>query len=104
MMQLSAFQSGWNSGLILFGLHLMILGYLVFKSVYFPKFLGVLVAIAGLGYLIDSLGKILIPDYKLTIAMTTFIGEVLLIFWLLWKGIKGFGKEIYSSDNEMPTV
>lgn len=92
-LQLNAFQSGWNSGMIIFGLHLLVLGYLIFKSGYFPKFLGVLVTIAGLGYLTDSLGKLLMPDYKLTIATFTFIGEVLLIFWLFWKGIKGFGKD-----------
>jgi hypothetical protein len=41
---------------------------------------------AALGYLIDSLGKILLPDYNLTIAAFTFIGEVLLLFWLFIKG------------------
>jgi membrane protein implicated in regulation of membrane protease activity len=43
----------------------------------------------ALGNLVDSFGKILIPDYNFTVAMLTFVGEFLLIFWLLWKGIKG---------------
>ena len=93
MLSLNAFTEGWNIGLAVFGLHLLVLGYLVFKSGYLPKFLGILVVIAGLGYLIDNLGKILSPDYNVTIAMFTFIGEVLLIIWLLWRGIKGFDKE-----------
>lgn len=86
----NAFNNGWNIGLVMFGLHLFFLGYLIFKSGYFPRILGILVIVASLGYLIDSFGKILLPKYNMTIAMFTFIGEVLLIFWLLWRGVKGF--------------
>ena len=45
-------------------------------------------------YIVDGLGKTLFPDYNLNISQFTFIGEVILIFWLLWKGIKGFDKEL----------
>jgi hypothetical protein len=93
MVSLNAFTDGWNMGLAIFGLHLFVIGYLVFKSGYLPKFLGILVVIAGLGYLIDNVGKLLSPNYNLSIAIFTFIGEVVLIFWLLWRGIKGFAKE-----------
>jgi hypothetical protein len=92
MLSFNAFISGWDIGLVIFGLHLLVLGYLVFKSGYIPKVLGILLAVASLGYLIDSFGKILLPNYNLTIAMFTFVGELLLIFWLLWRGIKGFDK------------
>lgn len=88
LLSLNAFSNGWNIALVFFGLHLGILGYLVLKSNYIPKFLGILLIIAGLGYLIDSLGKIFIPGYNVTIAMFTFIGELLLMFWLLIKGSK----------------
>ena len=94
LLSLNAFIDEWNMGLVIFGLHLLVLGYLAFKSGYIPKILGILVIIAGLGYLIDNLGKLLSPNYNVTIAMFTFIGEVLLIFWLLWKGIKGVDKEL----------
>jgi len=89
MLFLDAFDYGWNIGLVIFGLHLLLLGYLVFKlSGYIPKILGVLLIIAALGYLIDSFGKLLSPNYDTNIALFTFIGEVLLIFWLLIKGGK----------------
>ncbi len=94
MLSLSAFQSGWDIGLVIFGLHLLVVGYLAFKSGYIPKWLGVLLVIAGIGYMADSFGKFFVPNYNLTIAGFTFIGEVLLIFWLLWKGIKGFDKKL----------
>ena len=94
MLSLSAFQSAWDIGLVIFGLHLLVVGYLAFQSGYVPKWLGVLLVIAGIGYMVDSFGKFLVPNYNLTIAGFTFIGEVLLIFWLLWKGIKGFDKKL----------
>lgn len=88
MVSLGAFHAGWDFGLVLFGIHLLLLGYLVFKSVALPKWLGILISIAGLGYLIDSFGKFLIPNDNISIAMFTFVGEFLLIFWLLWWGMK----------------
>lgn len=94
MLFLSAFQYGWDIGMVIFGLHLFVLSYLAFKSGYIPRWLGFLIAVAGAGYLIDSVGKFLLPNYNVTVAMYTFIGEVLLILWLLWKGVKGFDKEL----------
>ena len=96
MVSLNAFRSGWDIGLVIFGLHLLIIGYLVFKSGYAPTWLGILLGIllviAGLGYMVDSIGRFLLPNYSVSIGQFTFIGEVLLIFWLLWKGIRGIDK------------
>lgn len=90
MSHLKAFQSIWDKSLILFGFHLLLLGYLTFKSGYAPKWLAIFLLLAALGYIVDGFGKMLSPAYNLSISQFTFIGEVLLIFWLLWKGIKGF--------------
>jgi hypothetical protein len=88
---LSAFQSGWDLALIIFGLHLFVLGLLVFGSSKGKalRVLGILVIAAGLGYIVDGCGKLLLPDYSLTVGAYTFVGEALLMFWLLWKGIRG---------------
>ena len=90
MSYLKSFQSIWDMGLILFGFHLLVLGYLVFKSGYVPKWLGVFLVLAAVGYIVDGFGKTLSPDYNLNIAQFTFVGEVFLIFWLLWRSFKGF--------------
>jgi hypothetical protein len=91
MVSLGAFQSGWDLALIVFGLHLFILGILVFRSGKNGlRVLGMLVIAAGLGYLVDGCAKVLVPNYSLTVAMYTFVGEPLLMCWLLWKGIRGF--------------
>lgn len=100
MTSLSSFHSGFEGiALAIFGLHLFALGYLVFKSTNFPRFLGALVAVAGAGYLFDSFGTILVPNYTLTVGAFTFLGEVLLIFWLLWRAVKGFPTEGIPSRN-----
>ena len=86
MVSLVAFNSVWMIGLVFFGIHLSILGYLTFKSGYVPKTLGILLVIAGLGYIIDSFAIFLLPNYQPTIAAVTFIGEALFMLWLLFKG------------------
>ena len=89
MVLLGAFQSGWDLALIIFGLHLCILGTLVVRSGKRLWLLGILVIAAGLGYIVDGGGKSLLPNDTMTVSTFTFVGEALLIFWLLWKGIRG---------------
>lgn len=94
MASIASFDNGWTGiALAIFGLHLFGLGVLLFRSSRFPKFLGVLVVIAGGGYLVDSCGMILVPDYTWTIGTFTFVGEALLILWLFWRAMKGFASE-----------
>ena len=90
---IDAFQNVWDIGLILFGIHLLLLGVISFRFGTIPKWLGALLAIAGLGYLVDSVGILLSPSYALSIGEYTFFGELILIFWLLWRGFKGFPQE-----------
>ena len=93
MASIASFGNGWDMSLAIFGLHLVGLGYLLFKSVAFPRFLGVLVVIAGGGYLADTFARILVPDFEFTFSLITFVGEALLIVWLFWRAIKGFPSE-----------
>jgi hypothetical protein len=102
MSSIVSFDNGWVViAHAIFGLHLFGLGYLLFRSADFPRFLGVLVVIAGGGYLVDSFGMILVPDYALTIGAFTFVGEALLIFWLFYRAIKGFAPESESPDGQV---
>lgn len=80
------FEDGWNAALVIFGLHLLALGYLVFRSNFVPRIIGILLAIASLGYLVDSFGGLLSESYHANVAAFTFPGEVLLMGWLLWRG------------------
>lgn len=87
-LSVSQFNASWEASLIIFSIHLLLLGYLLLKAGYMKKILGILVLICGFGYLVDGLGKLLIEDYNLSLTMFTFVGEVVLLLWLLIKGRK----------------
>jgi len=74
---------------LFFGLHLLVLGYLVYKSGYIPGILGVLLVIASLCYLTQSPGNILFPQYKEIFATIGFVSilEIVLPLWLVIKGV-----------------
>jgi hypothetical protein len=83
---IDAYSTIWHVGLILFGVHLLLIGYLAYRSGFMAKVFGILLVVAGLGYLADGFGAVLVPDYSVSIGQFTFVGEVALIFWLLIKG------------------
>jgi hypothetical protein len=101
MLSIASFDNGWvGIALPIFGLHLVGLGYLLFRSADFPWYLGVLVIVAGGGYLADSFTRIFIPDFAITfsqfpavvftIGSFTAVGKGLLFFFLLWRACRGF--------------
>ena len=81
-----AFEDIYSAGLILFGVHLALLAVLVCRAAYAPTFLGVLLVVAGLGYVADGFGVVLFAGYAVEVTAFTFVGEVVLIFWLLLRG------------------
>jgi hypothetical protein len=87
MLFLDLYQAGLHIAFIFWGLWLLPLGYLVFKSGFLPKILGILLIIAGLGYLFEVFTFFLLPDLEITIRMFTFWGEVFLALWLLIMGV-----------------
>jgi hypothetical protein len=82
---------GFGVALIFFGCVCLIDGYLIFRSGYLPKAVGVLMQIAGLSYLTNSFALILAPDFASrifpAILVPAFVGEASLCLWLLVKGV-----------------
>ena len=82
---------GFAIGLIFFGFACLATGYLIFKSGYLPKILGLLLAMAGLSYLINSFALLLAPSLADAISpailIPAFVGELLLTLWLILKGV-----------------
>jgi len=72
-----------GAGLLLFGLHLLVVGCLAYRSGYVPRVIGVLLAVAGLGYVVDSVAAILFRGSWTDVSSFTFIGEFLLALWLV---------------------
>jgi hypothetical protein len=85
--------------------YLLIVGYLAYRSGYVPRFLGVLLAIAGLGYLVDSFGAVLSRGSWTDVSSFTFIGEFLLALWLvIWGRRTTVGTSRFHDDQvEQPT-
>lgn len=74
---------------LFFGLHLLLLGYLVYRSGYIPKLIGIFLGIASLCYLIPNFGNILSPDRKQIYTVIGLFSMIELVFplWLLIKGV-----------------
>jgi len=87
-LSLKAFRDGWDVGFVFFGLHLVFLGYVLFKSSSIPKWLGILVFIGGVSYLIDYCGRILVVNFTPFASMLFGWGEAIFMFWLIFRGGK----------------
>ena len=90
---LEAHQDGIYIWGLFFGLHLFALGYLIFKSGYFPKILGLLTMIGSFGYSFESLAAFTLPNMEVVsliinlLLVIAVIGELSFTFWLLIKGL-----------------
>jgi hypothetical protein len=88
---LDAHHYGFELGIAFLSLHAFVLGYLIIKSGYVPRVLGVLFIVAAAGYLIDSFGQLLFANYGTVppafIANPIVIGEFAFPLWLLIKGV-----------------
>ena len=76
---------------IFWGLWLMPLALLIYKSGFIPRIVGVLGFITGIAYITDSFTFLLFPAYRALLSpylMVAFFGEVSIILWLLIKGVK----------------
>ena len=91
---LNAHDIGWSIGMVFLSGHVVLLGYLVAKSGYLPRILGILLVLAGVSYLVDGIGLLLVPGYDVTpVVFAIFITGAELVFplWLLTKGVKEDG-------------
>ena len=73
-----------------FGLHLVLSGYLVYKSGYLPKLIGILLIVISAAYFIQSFGTFLLPQYTETFETIGLMATIEMVFpiWLIVKGIK----------------
>ena len=94
---LDAFNFTWLIGLLCFGIHLALLGYLILKSGYINRILGWALIVAGAGYAVDTLAHAGLANYAdyatlflLIVAVPSVVAEFWMAIWLLRSG----GKEL----------
>jgi hypothetical protein len=86
------FEHGFAISLVFFGFDCFTIAYLIVHSRFFPRIIGVLLAIEGLGYLINSFSLFLAPGLQTQIFpyfSVTAVAEVALCAWLLIMGVDG---------------
>jgi hypothetical protein len=90
-LSLKSHSYGFGVSLIFFGCFCLVIGYLIARSGYLPKALGVPTQIAGLSYLTNSFALVLAPAFANRlfpgILLPAFVGEASLCIWLLVKGV-----------------
>lgn len=88
---LRLYDYGFGVSLVFFACNLLIWGYLLFRSGYFPKFLGVLLTIAALCYLINSFADFVAPAFAKmiypAILVPAGLSELILCLWLIVMGV-----------------
>ena len=83
---------GYGASLLFFGFCCILFGHLIHKSRYLPRTIGILLAIAGYGYVAFSLAQMLSPAFAARILFPwvfplAFVAEFTLCLWLLVKGV-----------------
>ncbi|WP_224488757.1 DUF4386 domain-containing protein [Robertkochia flava] len=91
LQQINQFNTIWLIGLFFFGIHLILLAFII-KS---PRFIALFLLLAGIMYMSDTVAHFMIPGYDqysylflLLVAVPSLIGEMSLAVWLIIKGGK----------------
>ncbi|HEX2669082.1 MAG TPA: DUF4386 domain-containing protein [Gammaproteobacteria bacterium] len=81
---------GFDIALTFFGGYCLCMGWLVFRSGFMPRFIGVLLWVEGAGYLVNSFTHFLAPQYSGVVfpfLLATAVAEFSLCLWLLIMGV-----------------
>ena len=86
--EVDAFFDVWSLSLGVFAVHLLVVAVLLARMPGAARIIAVLVAVCGLGYLVDTVTHVLTSGDGTSVTSVTFVGEVVLLGWLLW-GARG---------------
>ena len=81
---------GTGAGLfmVFYGLASLIRGYLMYRSTYIPRFVGAILMIAGVAFIVKNLTLVLAPAYSWDLLlMPAPLMVIVLTVWFLWKGV-----------------
>jgi hypothetical protein len=89
LLSIKMFERGFDVALVFFGFHCLAIGWLIYRSRFLPRFLGVLLLIAGLGYLFGTFGRLVVPALALPfdVQVLSYVAEMVLCLWLIVIGV-----------------
>jgi hypothetical protein len=103
MSSIASFEATWSFGLIIFGLHLLLVGIVALKATHIPRLFSYLLMAAGISYSVVHLMNGFFPELEsiksmleMVLSVPMFVGEIGFGIWLLLKGRK------YHNINRQP--
>jgi hypothetical protein len=99
--RINSFTNIWDAGLVLFGLNLFVLAYLAYRSGFVPRLLGVLLALAGFGYLFDTVVRVLVRGSAFDVSAITGMGEFVFALWLVVRGRRSAVSDSQSHESSI---
>jgi hypothetical protein len=95
-LMIDAFNTAWMIGLAAFGLHLILIGSMTLNARMASRVLGILLAVAGGAYVVDTFAQMLMTNYAdyadvflALVAVPSMVGEFAFMAWLLRKAGRG---------------
>jgi len=88
LLLLNSYRYDWSFSLIIFGIHLGLLGYLIYRSHYIPRIIGILLVLDGLVWIVNPLQPYLYPNAHLGFLFPISFVELILPLWLVIRGWK----------------
>jgi hypothetical protein len=88
LLLLNSYRYDWSFSLIIFGIHLGLLGYLIYRSGYVPRIIGVLLVFDGLFWIVNPLQPYIYPSASLGFLFPISFVELILPLWLVIRGWK----------------
>lgn len=95
LLSLQLHTAGYVIALVFFGVHCLVVAAIIWRSAIVPRILGVLLAVAGVGYLLDSFARTVLANYSeieplmnVAVFVPAFVGELAFCLWLLTKGVR----------------
>jgi Domain of unknown function (DUF4386) len=104
-LSINVYKAGWVTAQLFFATWLFPLGYLVYRSGFLPRFLGVLLVLDGIAVLIWFTQAMLLPDYpaiRYPGLVVSFVAELGLGLWLLIKGVRTGEQDASPADRQRP--
>jgi hypothetical protein len=86
LLLLNSYRYDWSFSLIIFGIHLGLLGYLIYRSHYIPRIIGILLVLDGLVWIVNPLQPYLYPNARLGFLFPVSFVELIFPLWLVIRG------------------
>jgi hypothetical protein len=105
LLSLKVFGYGGGVFMVFYGVASFLRGYLIFRSGYLPRFLGILLMLAGLGFIMRNFALVLVPAYASNaLLLPMFVAGVSLTVWFLVRGVDVSKWEAKAATSEVTTL